>query len=315
MPDKNNYFKGSGTKGSPYLVSEPEQLEFISKFPGCYFLQIKDLNLNNLARPEDFKPISGRDQIYEAGFAGNYDGNGHRITNLKVEAEKESSIGLFSYLFEEAVVKNLQLEDVELKGDEKVGGLAGGVAREAQIVNCSVSGRIEGNQAVGGLVGENDGYIETSFADVEVRGLNDVGGLVGRNWFFAASLDYYLEDSLIRGVKEGAIVNCYARGKVKGEKRVGGLTGFNYGLVENSFSAARILEGKFYLGSLVGANFSGEIVNSYFNKSFSKLDREDENGIELKDENMQEEGSFKGWDFDDVWCMNGKGFPRLKWEV
>ena len=315
MPDKSNYFKGGGTEGSPYLVSEPEQLEFINKFPHSYFFQTEDLNLSNLTSPEDFKPISGSDQIYEAGFAGHYDGNGHRIINLRIDAGEESSIGLFAYLFEEAVIKNLHIENVELKGNEKVGGLAGGIAREAQVINCSVSGRIEGNQAVGGLVGENDGYIETSFANVEIKGINDVGGLVGRNWFFAASLDCYLEDSLIRGVKEGAIVNCYARGKVKGKKRVGGLVGFNYGLVENSFSASEILEGKFYLGSLVGANFSGEIVNSYFNKNFSKLDREDENGIELKDEDMQKETCFKDWDLDNVWRMNGKGFPKLKWEL
>jgi len=80
---------------------------------------------------------------------------------------------------------------------------------------CSVTG----NSSVGGLVGDNWHYeasVSNSYATGNVIGGRRVGGLVGLN-------DY------------GSVTHSYSTGRVNGESDVGGLVGYNKGTVSNSF--------------------------------------------------------------------------------
>ena len=80
----------------------------------------------------------------------------------------------------------------------------GSVVRNVGLRGVDVRGRNE----VGGLVGDSDGTIRASYASGTVRGSNDViGGLAGRN--------------------DGTITTSYVGGTVAGDDYVGGLTGIN----------------------------------------------------------------------------------------
>ena len=72
------------------------------------------------------------------GYSGVFNGQGHRITGLNFPAAR---FGLFLFLNQSGVIKNLQLIDVNLDGSS--GGAAGIVDRNhGQIIACSVTGKL-----------------------------------------------------------------------------------------------------------------------------------------------------------------------------
>ena len=72
------------------------------------------------------------------GYSGVFNGQGHSITGLNFSAAR---FGLFLFLNQSGVIKNLQLIDVNLDGSS--GGAAGMVDRNhGQIIACSVTGKL-----------------------------------------------------------------------------------------------------------------------------------------------------------------------------
>ena len=97
------------------------------------------------------------------------------------------------------------------------------------------------NPGAVGLFGYSGGQItNVGVVDIDVTGLEFVGGLVGRG-------------STIR--------DSYATGNVSGESSVGGLVGSSGGTISNSYSASNVL-GENRVGGLVGRS-DGTISNSY----------------------------------------------------
>ena len=146
-------------------------------------------------------------------FAGELDGGGHTVRGLALDAVG-SRQGLFRQVGPTGVIRALRVEGSVLPTGTR--------------------------QAVGGLVGRNEGTLEDCAFSGEVRGTADVGGLVGEN--------------------TGTIRGCAFIGTVCGEHRVGGLVGRNTGLVEQSETDARVnneeiipqSERRFDLSSLSG---------------------------------------------------------------
>ena len=71
----------------------------------------------------------GEDPVAELAFSGTFDGAGHSIYNLKLDASEDPEhmfgVGLFSCVGEGGVVKNLTLKDIDVKGMMLVGGAVG----------------------------------------------------------------------------------------------------------------------------------------------------------------------------------------------
>ncbi len=89
-------------------------------------------------------------------FGGIFDGQGHTINGLAIRQEG-SQMGLFRYLQRGAVVQNLNLTEAIVlpQGSGcQVGVLAG--RNYGSIVNCQVSGVLEGEEEVGGIAGVNE---------------------------------------------------------------------------------------------------------------------------------------------------------------
>jgi hypothetical protein len=190
--------------------------------------------------------------FYIPYLAGEFDGNGHRISNLSFEFEFVSYVGLFGFLALGGNITRVGNENVNVAGNYYVGGLVG---FNAGSVSYSYStGSVTGNMSVGGLVGYNLGTVRDSRSAIDVTGDHRVGGLVGWN-------DYGLEGT------NGIVSNSYSTGSVAGNWGVGGLVGVNYATVDASYSAGRVT-GHDYVGGLAGLG-GGTVSNSFWDRRIS----------------------------------------------
>lgn len=209
---------GSGTSNDPWQIETPEQLDVIRDFLDAQFILNNDIDLSFATgdpggqfwnEGKGWEPIGHKFNGYK--FTGLFDGNGFTVRGLTINRPSEDRIGLFGDLQIGSIISNLGVEDVDVTGNNQVGGLAR--VNRGTITNSYVTGSISGNEPVGGLTGRNDGTIKNSYASASVNGVNAVGGLVGTS-----------------GYDTGAeIINSYATGSVTGFFAVGGLLGNNSG--------------------------------------------------------------------------------------
>ena len=192
-------------------------------------------------------------------MAGSSTANGFTIANLQINRRGSDDIGLFSRLSASATIRNLGLLNVDIKGNNDVGGLIG--ENVGRVVGCFVTGEIIANNRVGGLIGSNGstngmpGGVINSYAEAIVGGevdedgmvisgsggISDVGGLVGQN-------------------VGHTIYNSYAGGRVRGTgNSIGGLVGWTQGDIINSYATANVTGG-ISVGGLVGQINTTRIV-------------------------------------------------------
>jgi len=90
-------------------------------------------------------------------FSGAFDGNGHRISGLKIDSPFVDNLGLFG-VTSNAAIKKLTLSIIDLNGAHNVGALIG-LMNGGTVENCSVINvkRILGVQNFGGIVGKQQG--------------------------------------------------------------------------------------------------------------------------------------------------------------
>ena len=144
------------------------------------------------------------------------------------------------------------------------GGLVG--FNDGAIRSSYATGRVAGDDHVGGLVGDNyySASVAGSYATGRVTGSENVGGLVGRN-----RPSYGGRDSeFARPVPE--IRASYATGSVSGERDVGGLVGHNAGDITRSYATGRPLGTGPNVSGLVGWNsYDAVVTASYWDSSTS----------------------------------------------
>lgn len=224
-------------------------------------------NINNnlsgsyaLASPLDATGVSwiplgtdGAGNISGSGFTGTFAGLGHTISNLTVTIGSSNHAGLFGYVGNKGMIRDLLLANINVTATadyQNLGTLVG--ENNGTIDNVSVdggtvsAGSFSGANA-GGLVGNNvNGTIENSSANVAVDGNAIVGGLVGTNF--------------------GAISQSHATGDVTGMGDVGGLIGDNFGSVAQSYASGNVSSDSVNLemGGLVGYNAHGATITSSY---------------------------------------------------
>ena len=222
-------------------------------------------------------PLGASRFLTLGSFRANFDGNGHTIANLFISRKSDSYTGLFGALG--GVIRNLNVTNVDVTGNDAVGGLVG--INYGSVVGSHTTGNVRGDDAVGGLVGDNySGSItrSSSFATVTNEGNFDdpdvsfvfpgVGGLAGANGgpitFSYATGDAtgYPVGGLVGWNGRGDISASYATGAVTGTT-VGGLVGRNDrgSGIYASYATGRV-SGTDDVGGLVGTN-AGVITASY----------------------------------------------------
>ncbi len=178
-------------------------------------------------------------------FTGKFSGNGHTVSNFKINKPDNDQIGLFGY--SEGLIMELGVENAEVTGSEDVGSICGYNA--GTITDCHNAATVNGNSYFGGICGSNEGTITDCHNAATVNGYSDVGGISGRNVKINGSI--------------GIIINCYNSGSVKGnDSFIGGVCGENYnGTIENSYNTGAV-SGKNQVGGVCGVS-TGIITNSY----------------------------------------------------
>lgn len=159
---------GSGTKEDPYIISSPTALELLSQrvcagesYEGYFFKMTADITfaITSSTRP-NFTPI-GFSSAGNVAFNGNFDGDGHTISQLYIYNPDYQFQSLFASLDANAVVQNLIIKGSTMRGKASVAAVAG--QNKGIISNVIVSStRICGENTIGGVVGQNLGGTVTN---------------------------------------------------------------------------------------------------------------------------------------------------------
>jgi len=235
-----------------------------------------------------------------SSFIGSFDGQGHEIHDLFINRPDEDLVGLFGRVGVGVVVKYIGVVNVDITGNDMVGGLIGH-NYEGTVSNSYSTGSVTGNGDVGGLVGEN-GNISNSYSTVNVIGYYDVGGLVGGLW-------------------EDTVSNCYSTGNVTGYEYVGGLVGYIIrSTVSNSYSTGSVT-GNTSVGGLVGVHY-GTVTYSFWDTETSGQATSGggtgKNTAEMQDidtfTDTETEGLDEPWDIIAV-ANSGTRNPSYVWNI
>ncbi|WP_379160896.1 GLUG motif-containing protein, partial [Paenibacillus sp. sgz5001063] len=141
---------GTGTASDPYQIATADQLNEVRNYLGAYYKLTADIDLSSYV---NWMPIGGveGDNDFTYFFYGNIDGNGYKVTNLKINRPEKVWVGLFGA--NSGNISNMFLENVEVKGSFYVGGLVG-ENYHGTVTNSYVTGSVMGTVSVGSVVGE-----------------------------------------------------------------------------------------------------------------------------------------------------------------
>ncbi|MGB2863989.1 MAG: GLUG motif-containing protein [Sedimentisphaerales bacterium] len=271
------YSGGTGEPNNPYQIATAEDLILLGESPEDYdkhFKLMSNIDLSGYAYDRaviaaDIDDVN--DGFQGTSFFGVFDGMNHVISNLHIQGgDYLGYLGLFGQLDSGAMVSNLGLEAIDVNGTGKyVGGLVG--QNDGSIATSYSTGTVNGSwyfgEDVGGLVGQNNGTITTSYSTGTVTGDENVGGLAGSNGgsivksYNTGTVNGRWEVGGLVGMNYGSNTTCHSTGTVTGEWDVGGLTGTNAGKIAMSYSTGTV-SGDMGVGGLVGNNWK-EITMSY----------------------------------------------------
>jgi hypothetical protein len=219
-------------------------------------------------------------------FVGTFNGQGYNITDLFMTSTTADYRGLIGFLNTTGNISNVGMVDVNITGDDNVGGLVGtsrGIINNSFATGYRYGLQESSGEGVGGLVGrQTGGVINNSYAEgiVTTNTANNwnAGGLVG--WAQPGTIDRSYStanvSSRLRGgglvgtIFGGEILNSYATGTVTGNSnQFGGLAGVvgsssNPVLINNTYARGNVSSPTgTSIGGLVGTISSSTVMNSY----------------------------------------------------
>lgn len=184
-----------------YRISSAEELVGMmndSKYPNCN-------NYQNVVLESDIdlggNTISGFGDDYSGFFDGVFDGQGHSISNFKIDATNRTYYaGLFNqvsqYSGTNTVIKNLIVKNATVAGTSQVGVIVGGMNGNTIVENCKVyNSTVKAVKKVGSVVGYTaggtvkDNYAENCVIEYsekeasEILGYENTGSTVSGNTF------------------------------------------------------------------------------------------------------------------------------------
>jgi hypothetical protein len=230
-------------------------------------------------------PICTCVDLQMIGNAGNFDKNYILMNDVDCsETTNFDPIGDISDQFEGSFDgNNFIISDLTINSlSENFAGLFGYTNVDANIHNVGLTNvDITGINFVGGLVGWNFGTIEDSYATGNINGNYYAGGLVGYNSGVIknsystcdVSLNMNYAGGLV-GYNINSVEDSYATGNINGNYGIGGLIGYNLiGYYHQDTAKVEDsfsvgdVSGSSMVGGLIGRNFRGNIINSYYYNS------------------------------------------------
>ncbi|MDO5575537.1 MAG: GLUG motif-containing protein, partial [Fibrobacter sp.] len=154
-------------------------------------------------------------------FTGTYNGKGKIIENLFIDKPESDYVGLFGMVGKGGSIDSLGLTNVSINAGSNTGSLVG-YNDSASISSCYSVGQVKGLDYVGGLIGKNSGIVSRCKYNRIVSGQRYVGGLAGYNTCVINSCyntsDVWGIDGYIGGLvghnDSATISNCYSIGDV-----------------------------------------------------------------------------------------------------
>ena len=258
--------------GNRYHIATVDDLKALAEYVNNSGRDLLDIDfiLDNdidMTGVTDFVPI-GTQSNY---FTGNFYGNGHVISNLKITSTGNGA-GLFGWVGD-GTIRDLGLENVEISGKDRIGALAGYVGN-ATIENVYSSGKVTGTgNQVGGLIGDvNTSNLKNVYSTAEVEGNTNVGGLIGYLGNYSVIENSYATGDVHSSVQAGGLVggiryggtikNSYATGDVYGTQSLGGLVGLFEGIDGNY---TYILDTVYSTGRVQGTSSTGALIGKLAN--------------------------------------------------
>jgi hypothetical protein len=271
---KIHWESGIGTKENPYLINNLSELQEVNLNTSAYYALNSDIDASGTkswshSKFRGFVPIGSEDNL----FMGEFDGQNYTIQGLYIDAFENDYVGLFGYIGRTGSVRKLSLVNMNLAGNIRVGGVAG--CSSGSVSECSTDGIITGYQAVGGIVGLNNGEINYSPSSCSVSGsYHSIGGAIGYNMYGLVKNSFATGNitggDLIGGFVGYAfsyspeipsIINCFATGSVQGKSSVGGFIGGDNCSIKGCYATGSVTAtgtGSRFAGGLAGYIESAE---------------------------------------------------------
>ena len=260
---------GDGSSESPFLITTAEELKWYANYvngesgdnvvhsTACAQL-VKDIDLSTVCGEGkgNWTPIA-KDGIYgrlsSNKFDGVFDGNGHTISNLYINDENGSKLGLFGYIYptmQKTSVKNLKMRNVQIVGKEYCAAVCG----------CGIGVTFENIEVISGSI----------VGSIFIYGISGCGGSA-RNCINRANVS--VERTYAAGIISnitGEVSNCSNYGEITaGNGRAGGIAAGSNGFTQlincanyGEIHVTGTVNGTDYaVGGLLGCPWNIEISN------------------------------------------------------
>ena len=185
---KKTSLSGSGTQADPFLIESKEDLIWFrdtvntytsdgsNQFKGKYFKLTADIDLNGI----NWTPIGTNSKGDHMAFLGHFDGAGHTISNLYINADG-GHLGFFARVGSYSedctpTITNLKFHNVDVSsnttnshGGSYVAGVVANAGGNSVVSNITVTGEvyIVGYGYVGGIVGHGYPDIDNCHVNVD----------------------------------------------------------------------------------------------------------------------------------------------------
>ena len=248
-------------------------------------------------------PIAGRDG---ESFSGSFNGDGYAINSLRIlarQGDNSKHFGLFginngnitalglqninmviqapgNYYLGFNYAYNIQTGNIVSAGSH-AGGLVGLNQNNGIISYSYTTGLVNASMdAIGGLVGVNQGEISYSYSTATVQGEGDTGGLVGTN-------------------EPGVILSSYATGDVRGNSGIHDRGGTAGGLAGSISGGGAIINTSYATGMVSDVTFSPDSLGGIVGE------RDD---TRYGSNNVIIISSY--WDNDTIWDSDTQSIPN-----
>lgn len=262
LPLQSVQLQGEGTEMNPYQISSPAELDQVRNYPEACFELTQDIDMSQ------YTGVDGKGFNSIPAFKGTFDGKNYTISNIILH-KTGMFAGLFTEISDQAVVKNLQMRNIEWNEFSNIAtGTIVGQMLGGSIDNCHVTATLQSDQeinALGGIAGKMVNYAtiaNSSFeGELTVKNGSNIGGIAGQM------------------TSGSTISNCASHGKIEANKNVGGIAG-NYiteSHIENTYSTMHV-KGVQNIGGIAG-NGSGQVARNYATGNIEADIRENEKWI------------------------------------
>lgn len=307
--------KGAGTAENPFLIETTSQVKMLAQLSesgvaskGMHFALANDLDFANVT-PNAYVPVG----TVENPFEGTFNGNGHTISNFKIDGKGFTNTGFIGVLGENGRVENINFTNSNVVGSGLYVGTV--VATNyGTVTNVSVSGKVSGDgEVLGGITGITQGgtITKSNFTgtvDTKTTGAGITGYLINNGDRYAEISDCWVKGIVtvvgyqssysnyeaggIAGIAmRGSILRSYFSGILQdkiGRHYLGGIAGYSsYVSIRESFNTGAIMAKRTYFGTgvpgaddgdtetggLVGYISGGELIDCYNAGTIMKSDK------------------------------------------